>query len=155
MKSIRSVIVLLSATSACFAQDTARMEQVIQAAVQAKTGDAQTRQLFELAYGGVTTIGRVLPHSRGNESEADKMGAIYAARAGYDPRAAITFWEKMMAQKQAAEKASGGEDKISALFSTHPADQKRIADLKALMPSVLPIYEQNKGKYSGTPAPQE
>ena len=75
------------------------------------------------------------------------MGAIYAARAGYDPRASITFWEKMMAQKQAADKA-GGEDKISALFSTHPADQKRIADLKALMPSVLPIYEKNRGKYA-------
>ena len=77
------------------------------------------------------------------------MGAIYAARAGYDPRASITFWQKMMAQKQAADKAgAGAAGKISALFSTHPADEKRIADLKALMPSVLPIYEQNKGKFS-------
>jgi predicted Zn-dependent protease len=76
------------------------------------------------------------------------MGAIYAARAGYDPRASISFWEKMMAQKQAADKAAAGsESKINAIFSTHPADQKRIADLKALMPTVLPTYEQNKGKY--------
>lgn len=117
------------------------------AVVETKTQDPATKQLFDLAYGGVTTLGRVLPHSRSNESEADRMGAIYAARAGYDPRASITFWQKMMAQKQAAEKG-GASDKISALFSTHPADQKRIADLKALMPSVLPIYEQNKGKYS-------
>jgi predicted Zn-dependent protease len=117
------------------------------AAVEAKTQDAQTRQLFELAYGGLTTVGRVLPHSRNNESEADRMGATYAARAGYDPRAAITFWQKMMAQKQASEKAAGS-DKISAIFSTHPADQKRIADLQTLMPTVIPIYEQNKGKYS-------
>jgi Zn-dependent protease with chaperone function len=55
----------------------------------------------------------------------------------------------MMAQKQAADKAGGGgADKVSALFSTHPADQKRIADLKALMPSILPIYEKSKGKFS-------
>ena len=119
------------------------------AAVQTKTQDPATRQLFDLAYGGLTTVGRVLPHSRGNESEADRMGAIYAARAGYDPRAAITFWQKMVAQKQAADKTAGGAtDKVSALFSTHPADQKRIADLRALMPSVIPIYEQNKGKFS-------
>jgi predicted Zn-dependent protease len=119
------------------------------AAVEAKSEDPATRQMFELAYGGVTTLGRVLPHSRSNETEADRMGAIYAARAGYDPRAAITFWQKMMAQKQAAEKSGAGTaDKISALFSTHPADQKRIADLQTLMPTVLPIYEQNKGKFS-------
>jgi predicted Zn-dependent protease len=118
------------------------------AVVETKTQDPATRQLFDLAYGGITTLGRVLPHSRSNESEADRMGAIYAARAGYDPRASITFWEKMMTQKQAADKAgAGAADKISEIFSTHPADQKRIADLKALMPSVLPIYEKNKGKY--------
>ena len=118
------------------------------AVVEAKTKDPATRQMFDLAYGLGATLGRVLPHSRGNESEADRMGAVYAARAGYDPRAAITFWEKMMAQKQAADKKAGGGDKISAIFSTHPADQKRIADLKALMPTVTPIYEQNKGKFA-------
>jgi predicted Zn-dependent protease len=119
------------------------------AVVEAKTEDPQTKQLFELAYGGATTVGRVLPHSRANESEADRMGAVYAARAGYDPRASITFWQKMVTQKQAADKAtaSGAASKISELMSTHPADEKRIADLKALMPQVLPIYEQNKGKF--------
>jgi predicted Zn-dependent protease len=118
------------------------------AAVEAKTQDPQTKQLFELAYGGVTTVGRVLPHSRNNESEADRMGATYAARAGYDPRAAITFWQKMMGQKQSAESGAAAGGKLSELMSTHPADQKRIADLKTLMPTVLPIYEKNKGKYS-------
>ncbi len=116
------------------------------AAVEAKTQDPQTRQLFELAYGGAVTLGRVLPHSRGNETEADRMGAIYAARAGYDPRASITFWQKMMAEKQKAGAAQGGA--LSALLSTHPADEKRIADLKTLMPTVVPIYEQNRGKFS-------
>ena len=119
------------------------------AAVEAKTDDPKTKQLFDLAYGGATTIGRVLPHSRSNESEADRMGAVYAARAGYDPRAAITFWQKMMAQKQTADKsAAGSSGTLSAIFSTHPADEKRIADLKALMPTVVPTYEQNKGKFS-------
>lgn len=112
------------------------------AVVEAKTGTSQ-RQLFDLAYGGVATLGRVLPHSRGNESEADRMGAVYAARAGYDPRAAITFWEKMLVQKKVA---GGGESPLAALLSTHPADQKRITDLKALMPEVLPIYERNRAK---------
>lgn len=116
------------------------------AAIDAKAEDPRTRQLFELAYGGATTIGRVLPHSRSNESEADRMGAIYAARAGYDPRASITFWQKMLAQKQAAEKGGGAGGKLAELMSTHPADQKRIADLQALMPQVVPIYEKNRGK---------
>jgi len=116
------------------------------AVVDTKTQDPQMRQMFELAYGGLATVGRVLPHSRNNESESDRMGAIYAARAGYDPRAAITFWQKMVAQKQAGGAAAGGA--LSALLSTHPADEKRIADLKALMPQVMPIYEQNRGRYS-------
>ena len=114
------------------------------AVVDAKTDNPQIQQLFGLAYGGATALGVTLPHSRQNESEADRMGAIYAARAGYDPRAAITFWQKMLAQKQAGASAGG---KLSELLSDHPADAQRIADLQALMPQVLPIYEQNKGRY--------
>ncbi len=117
------------------------------AVVEAKTEDQQTRQLFELAYGGGTNLLRVLPHSRNNESEADRMGAIYAARAGYDPRAAISFWQKMAAQKKAADAAGRpAGSPLDALLSTHPADGKRIADLQALMPQVVPIYEKNRGR---------
>ncbi len=112
------------------------------AALDAKSGDPKMSEMFQLAYGGLTTVGRVLPHSRANESEADRMGAIYAARAAYDPRASITFWKKMMAQKD--PKAAG--DKLSALMSTHPADAKRIADLEALMPQVVPVYEAARAK---------
>ena len=117
------------------------------AVVETKTENPQFRQMFELAYGGVATLGRVLPHSRSNESEADRMGALYAAKAGYDPRASITFWKKMVAQKEAAAKgASGGQ--LAALLSTHPPDDKRIADLQAMMPQMVPIYEQNRGRFS-------
>jgi predicted Zn-dependent protease len=112
--------------------------------------DARTRDLFALAYGTGTTLGRVLPHSRSNESEADKMGAVYAAKAGYDPRAAIAFWKKMTAQKQQDEKTGV---KLPAWLSTHPADEKRIADLEAFMPQVVPIYEANRGRFQPTVNP--
>lgn len=118
------------------------------AVVANKTEDPQTRQLFDLAYGGAATLGRVLPHSRGNETEADRMGAIYAARAGYDPRAAISFWQKMVAHKQAAEQGGGAATGWLAQFlSTHPSDEKRIGDLRAMMPAVVPVYEQNRGRF--------
>ncbi|MEY4940831.1 MAG: repeat-containing protein YfgC precursor [Verrucomicrobiota bacterium] len=120
--------------------------QVAATAVEAKS-DQKNRQLFELAYGGLAAVGRVLPHSRANESEADQMGAIYAARAGYDPRAAITFWQKMVTKKDAAEKTKSAGGQLGALFSTHPPDERRIADLRALMPRVIPIYEQNRHRF--------
>lgn len=115
--------------------------QLAATVVEAKT-DPQKRQLFETAYGGLATMGRVLPHSRANESEADRMGATYAARAGYDPRAAISFWKKMMGQKP----AGGAGGAVTGLLSTHPSDQKRIQDLEAMMPTVVPLYERNRNK---------
>lgn len=111
----------------------------LSAAVVEDRYDARTRNLFLLAYGGVATVGRVLPHSRANETESDRMGAIFAATAGYDPRTAITFWQKMSQQK------SGGGG-VPAFLSTHPADDARIANLRALMPEVMPIYEANRNK---------
>jgi predicted Zn-dependent protease len=115
--------------------------QVLGAGVQAY--DPKYVQAFQLAYGAGATLGRTLPHSRAQESEADHMGVVFAARAGYDPRAALTFWEKMVAQQKSA--SAGGL--VAKLLSDHPADQQRITDLQALMPQVIPIYEQNKGKF--------
>jgi predicted Zn-dependent protease len=112
------------------------------AAVEEKT-DTRTRDLFLLAYGGVTTVLGVLPHSRSNESEADRMGIIYAARAGYDPRAAIGFWQKMARQKGSISAGSS----VPAWLATHPSDEKRITDLQALMPGVVPIYEASRSKF--------
>ncbi|OZI70764.1 M48 family metallopeptidase [Bordetella genomosp. 12] len=75
-----------------------------------------------------------LPNSRTHESEADLMGLELAARAGYDPRAAVTLWQKMGA-------AQSGQASPEFL-STHPSASTRIADLRQASERVLPLYEQ-------------
>ena len=78
----------------------------------------------------------VLPNSRQNESEADAIGLELAARAGYNPRAAISVWQKMI-------KATEGKNPPEFL-STHPSGETRIEQLTALMPSVEPLYQSSK-----------
>lgn len=92
---------------------------------------ALTQQLFQQAYGVTSTLG-VLKYSRSHESEADKMGLIFAAMAGYDPEAAIAFWQRMA--------SSGGGQKPPELLSTHPSDETRIKDLRAFMPEAKKYY---------------
>ncbi len=77
----------------------------------------------------------VLPNSRENEQEADRIGVEMAARAGYDPRAAISLWQKMSAL---------GNGKTPEFLSTHPSNQSRIQDLQNYAARVLPLYEQSK-----------
>jgi predicted Zn-dependent protease len=74
----------------------------------------------------------VLPNSRQNESEADAIGVELAARAGYNPQAAITVWQKM-------NKATQGKGTLEFL-STHPSGDTRIEQLSELMPAVQPLY---------------
>jgi predicted Zn-dependent protease len=74
-----------------------------------------------------------LPNSRQNETEADTIGLELAARAGYNPHAAITLWQKM----EQASKANSRPE----FLSTHPANATRIADLTAMIPTVMPLYE--------------
>lgn len=81
----------------------------------------------------------VLPNSRQNEREADAIGLELSARGGYDPRAAITLWQKM-------SKESQGKNPPEFL-STHPSNENRIKELSALIPKVMPLYEAaNKEK---------
>ncbi len=82
---------------------------------------------------GQVTYG--LPYSRLHETEADRMGVELAARAGYDPRAAITLWEKMA-------KLSGEGSAPPSLLSTHPSNEDRINDLKVFSQKVMPLYEK-------------
>ena len=77
----------------------------------------------------------VLPNSRENEQEADRIGVELAARAGYDPRAAVSLWEKMA-------KVAGGAGAPPQWLSTHPSHETRIADLRNYSQKVLPLYEQ-------------
>jgi len=93
----------------------------------------QTRSLFVSAYGLGAKVGLELPFDRKQESEADHLGLIFMAMAGYDPHEAVSFWERMAA-------ASKGQAKPPAFLSTHPADQKRIEDLKNLLPGALEYY---------------
>ncbi len=74
-----------------------------------------------------------LPNSRANETEADRIGVELAARAGYDPRAAVTLWQKM------AQAGGGGGPEF---LSTHPSSGSRIADLEQVSATVLPLYQQ-------------
>ena len=83
-----------------------------------------------LAQGGAKLLS--LKFSRDDESEADRLGLLMAARAGYDPRSGVTLWQKMMS-------AGGGAP--PALLSTHPAGPTRIKDIQAKLPSILPLYE--------------
>ena len=94
----------------------------------------QTKALFNTAYGVGTTVGVMLPFSRLHETEADKLGLIFAAMAGYDPQAAPKFWQRMAAQ-------SGGA-KAPELLSTHPSDETRIKNLRAFMPQAMKYYKK-------------
>lgn len=83
----------------------------------------------------VASVTFQLPHSREQEAEADTIGLELMARAGYDPNAAVSVWKKMMS----AERSGSPE-----FLSTHPSPQSRINDLQALVPRVMPIYQQAK-----------
>ena len=98
----------------------------------------QTRNIFMGLY-GIGATGGILAYSRMQESEADKLGLVFAAMAGYDPHVAIGFWERM-AQKNKSGSNSGIDYYIKKYTSTHPPDDVRIKDLKAFMPEAMKYY---------------
>jgi Zn-dependent protease with chaperone function len=96
----------------------------------AMTGmSASTGQMVQVA----AQLALTLPHSRGQESEADIMGLELLARAGYNPNASVSLWQKM------AQATGGGQGSFT---STHPSSNERIANLQAAIPKVMPLYEQ-------------
>lgn len=94
---------------------------------------AETQQIWMTAFGAASNVGIMLPFSRSHETEADKMGLIFMAMAGYDPAEAVEFWKRMG--------ASGGQ-KPPEFLSTHPADDTRVKDLKAYLPEAMKYYKK-------------
>ena len=94
-----------------------------------------TQTLFMEAFGVGTSVGFLLPYSRLHESEADRIGLTLMARAGYDPREAVPFWQRMQAQEQS---------RPPEFLSTHPAPETRIRDSKSHLAEALPYYQKSK-----------
>ena len=107
--------------------------QVLNAVMQGR-GDPKTTATVMQAFGIGSQLGIMLPHSRTQEYEADNIGLVLMAKAGYNPQAALSFWEKF---------SRSGETPPEYL-STHPAPQHRIEQIKALLPKVMPIYRASK-----------
>jgi predicted Zn-dependent protease len=97
--------------------------------------DPRVQAATQVAYGLTTQYGRELPHSRAQESEADHIGLIYMARAGYDPQAAVQFWQRFQQYN-----AQNGGDNTPAFFRTHPTDAKRVQQLQQWMPEAKAQY---------------
>lgn len=104
-------------------------------AVALREKPSSTQKLFMAAFGMGASVGILLPYSRVHEYEADRIGLTLMARAGYDPRAAVPFWERMMKQ---------GGARPPEFLSTHPATEARIAQIRELVPEALPYYEKSR-----------
>ena len=104
----------------------------LQAALQSEP--QLTQQLAMTAFGIGSQVGIMLPFSRLHESEADHLGLIFMAMAGYNPNEAVEFWKRMAAQK--------GGSAPPEFLSTHPSDITRINDLKKLLPEAMQYYKK-------------
>jgi len=96
-----------------------------------KTNPEKAGSIFQTAYGLGTQYGIMLPYSRQQEYEGDKLGLIFMAIAGYNPNEAVSFWERM---------AASSTSKTPEFLSTHPVEENRIAAIKAFLPEAMKFY---------------
>jgi len=101
--------------------------------------EEQQKQILLTAYGAASQYGVILPYSRKHELEADHIGLMMMAKAGYDPSCAPGFWERFSGLK------AGGEP--MELLSTHPSDHRRAAQLRELLPQAMQHYEAAEAKH--------
>jgi len=94
----------------------------------------ETTDLFLAAYGVGVQVGALLPYSRLHESEADQLGLIFMAMAGYDPHSAVEFWKRIAASKKGGAPVE--------LLSTHPADATRIKNIESHLPDAMTYYRK-------------
>jgi predicted Zn-dependent protease len=94
---------------------------------------AATQQLWMNVYGVGAQYGAIMPYGRLQESEADHLGLIFMAMAGYDPNEALGFWQRMSAQKTG---------QVPEFLSTHPSDQTRIDNIRRLIPEAMKYYKK-------------
>lgn len=103
----------------------------------------QTRNIFLESYGVGATLG-LLKFSRTHESEADRMGLLFMAMAGYDPNEAVNFWQRMN---------SKGGAQPPVFLSTHPSHETRISDIKKWMPDAMKYYTKTTARQATTTPP--
>nr|WP_321485002.1 M48 family metallopeptidase [uncultured Draconibacterium sp.] len=94
--------------------------------------ETQTKQIAMAVFGVGSQVGIILPYSRSFENEADELGLYFMAMAGYDPRQAPEFWERML---------QAGGTRTPEFLSTHPNPENRINHLKQIMPKALEFYQ--------------
>jgi predicted Zn-dependent protease len=116
-------------------QEMLRQMGGVAMSVAVKDQPEETKALWYAAYGLGSQVGIMLPYSRLHETEADQMGLFFMAMAGYDPREAPVFWERM---------AKVGGAKPPEWLSTHPSSETRISNLNAWMPEALGYYNASK-----------
>jgi predicted Zn-dependent protease len=93
----------------------------------------QTKNIFMTAFGLGSQVGVLLPFSRTQESEADHLGLIFMAMAGYDPNQSVAFWKRMAADSKGAP---------PEFLSTHPSDETRIKQIESLIPEAMKYYKK-------------
>jgi len=115
-------------------QELLRQAGAVSLMVAMNSKPAQTKALWLGIYGAGTQLGIMLPYGRTHESEADHLGLIFIAMAGYDPHAAPEFWQRMSVNRE-------GEAPPEFL-STHPSDETRMNDLNSWIPEAMQYYKK-------------
>ncbi len=114
---------------------TGLVAQLVELGLLHATGayrDPQKKKALSIAYGVGVGVGVLLPFSRTQELEADRVGLILMAKAGYDPHAALSFWQRMMQRH--------GRASLPEFLSTHPADAHRLEALRRFLPEAMKYY---------------